>query len=75
MNDPGVDDYARWAKRGRRGRQRPLHDLQPTRTATATWHSAPTAVRGMAGGRPWLLMEHSTSAVNWQPRQPRQAGG
>ncbi|MFJ3644172.1 beta-galactosidase [Streptomyces sp. NPDC090108] len=23
--------------------------------------------RGMAGGRPWLLMEHSTSAVNWQP--------
>ncbi|MFI8003483.1 beta-galactosidase [Streptomyces sp. NPDC086010] len=23
--------------------------------------------RGMAAGRPWLLMEHSTSAVNWQP--------
>ncbi|MER5967612.1 beta-galactosidase [Streptomyces sp. NPDC002057] len=23
--------------------------------------------RGMAGGSPWLLMEHSTSAVNWQP--------
>ncbi|MFK4107667.1 beta-galactosidase [Streptomyces sp. NPDC002176] len=23
--------------------------------------------RGMAGGAPWLLMEHSTSAVNWQP--------
>ncbi|MGI5397305.1 beta-galactosidase [Streptomyces sp. CA-251251] len=23
--------------------------------------------RGMAQGRPWLLMEHSTSAVNWQP--------
>ncbi|MFF9360411.1 beta-galactosidase [Streptomyces griseoluteus] len=23
--------------------------------------------RGMAGGNPWLLMEHSTSAVNWQP--------
>jgi beta-galactosidase len=22
--------------------------------------------RGFAGGRPWLLMEHSTSAVNWQ---------
>jgi beta-galactosidase len=22
--------------------------------------------RGIAGGRPWLLMEHSTSAVNWQ---------
>ncbi|MEV6109153.1 beta-galactosidase [Streptomyces sp. NPDC051940] len=22
---------------------------------------------GIAGGSPWLLMEHSTSAVNWQP--------
>ncbi|AOS63814.1 beta-galactosidase [Actinoalloteichus hymeniacidonis] len=22
---------------------------------------------GLAGGRPWFLMEHSTSAVNWQP--------
>jgi len=25
-------------------------------------------VRGLAGGDPWVLMEHSTSAVNWQPR-------
>lgn len=25
------------------------------------------ATRGLAQGRPWLLMEHSTSAVNWQP--------
>ncbi|KPH99551.1 Beta-galactosidase [Actinobacteria bacterium OK074] len=24
-------------------------------------------VRSLAGGRPWLLMEHSTGAVNWQP--------
>jgi len=24
--------------------------------------------RGLAGGAPWFLMEHSTSAVNWQPR-------
>ncbi|MBG6212447.1 beta-galactosidase [Cryobacterium sp. CAN_C3] len=23
--------------------------------------------RGLAGGKPWLLMEHSTGAVNWQP--------
>ncbi|WP_432561901.1 beta-galactosidase [Kineococcus sp. SYSU DK003] len=23
--------------------------------------------RGVADGQPWLLMEHSTSAVNWQP--------
>ncbi|HEY5880729.1 MAG TPA: beta-galactosidase [Nakamurella sp.] len=24
--------------------------------------------RSLAGGAPWMLMEHSTSAVNWQPR-------
>jgi len=24
--------------------------------------------RSVGGGRPWMLMEHSTSAVNWQPR-------
>ncbi|MFB6720620.1 beta-galactosidase [Kribbella sp. NPDC056345] len=24
--------------------------------------------RSLAGGRPWLLLEHSTGAVNWQPR-------
>jgi beta-galactosidase len=28
---------------------------------------AADASRGLAQGRPWLLMEHSTSAVNWQP--------
>ncbi|WP_030526508.1 beta-galactosidase [Phycicoccus jejuensis] len=26
--------------------------------------------RGLAGGAPWMLMEHSTSAVNWQPVNP-----
>ncbi|WP_310527542.1 beta-galactosidase [Nocardioides sp.] len=31
--------------------------------------------RGTAGGRPWLLMEHSTSAVNWQPRNLAKAPG
>ncbi|WP_371482663.1 beta-galactosidase [Kitasatospora sp. NBC_00315] len=24
--------------------------------------------RSVAGGKPWLLLEHSTGAVNWQPR-------
>jgi beta-galactosidase len=31
-------------------------------------------VRGLAGG-PWVLMEHSTSAVNWQPRNLPKAPG
>ena len=31
--------------------------------------------RGTADGRPWLLMEHSTSAVNWQPRNRAKAPG
>jgi beta-galactosidase len=29
---------------------------------------AADVTRGVARGAPWLLMEHSTSAVNWQPR-------
>jgi len=31
--------------------------------------------RGTADGRPWLLMEHSTSAVNWQPRNRAKRPG
>ena len=31
--------------------------------------------RSLARNRPWMLMEHSTSAVNWQPRNvAKQAG-
>lgn len=31
--------------------------------------------RGLAGGKPWLLMEQSTSAVNWQPYNLAKAPG
>ncbi|HEU4910742.1 MAG TPA: beta-galactosidase [Actinomycetes bacterium] len=31
--------------------------------------------RGVAGGAPWFLMEHSTSAVNWQPRNVAKQPG
>lgn len=31
--------------------------------------------RGWAKGKPWLLMEHSTSAVNWQPRNIAKVPG
>lgn len=31
--------------------------------------------RGLGGGAPWILMEHSTGAVNWQPlNKPKAAG-
>ena len=32
-------------------------------------------VRGVSRGRPWLLMETSTSAVNWQPRNVAKRPG
>lgn len=31
--------------------------------------------RSLAAGRPWVLMEHSTSAVNWQPRNVAKRPG
>ncbi|WP_395245584.1 beta-galactosidase [Agromyces sp. MMS24-K17] len=31
--------------------------------------------RSLAGGKPWVLMEHSTSAVNWQPRNVAKRPG
>ncbi|AYF97809.1 beta-galactosidase [Protaetiibacter intestinalis] len=31
--------------------------------------------RSVGGGDPWILMEHSTSAVNWQPRNVAKRAG
>ncbi|MDX3227684.1 beta-galactosidase [Streptomyces sp. ME19-01-6] len=31
--------------------------------------------RSVAAGAPWLLLEHSTSGVNWQPRNPAKRPG
>ena len=31
--------------------------------------------RSLAGGSPWLVMEHSTSAVNWQPQNLAKTPG
>ncbi|MEU6379944.1 beta-galactosidase [Streptomyces sp. NPDC046909] len=31
--------------------------------------------RSLAGGAPWLLLEHSTSAVSWQPHNPAKEPG
>ena len=46
-------------------------DPNPTqRTAMAA-----DLMRSLATGKPWLLMEHSPSAVNWQPRNLAKSPG
>ncbi|MGP3957839.1 beta-galactosidase [Nonomuraea sp. 3N208] len=48
----------------------PEDPLSPARTALS--HDL---MRGLGGGRPWLLMEQSTSAVNWRPHNlPKPPG-
>ncbi|MEV4074062.1 beta-galactosidase [Nonomuraea fuscirosea] len=48
----------------------PGDPLSPARTALT--HDL---MRGLAGGRPWMLMEQSTSAVNWRPHNlPKPPG-
>ncbi|MEO8828956.1 beta-galactosidase [Lapillicoccus sp.] len=42
-----------------------LVDTLPDQRAELAF--ADDLTRGLAGGQPWMLMEHSTSAVNWQP--------
>src|SRR5262249_1761352 len=67
-------DYWRWAADG---------DLVPNdhdpRAEEPDNHvdlaMAADLTRSLAGGQPWLLMEHSTSAVNWQPRNIAKGPG
>lgn len=56
------NDHYRIAALGPEGA---THDLAMTADLT----------RSLADGAPWLLMEHSTSAVNWQPRNPAKPAG
>ncbi|WP_402462227.1 beta-galactosidase [Isoptericola aurantiacus] len=50
------------------------HYLQPGPQGRAEMSFSANLTSGLAGGRPWFLMEHSTSAVNWQsvnvPKRP-----
>ncbi|MEQ4717185.1 beta-galactosidase [Nonomuraea sp. B19D2] len=48
----------------------PADPLVPARTALT--HDL---MRGLAKGRPWLLMEQSASAVNWRPHNPPKPPG
>lgn len=72
-NEPGVDGFA-W------GRQLDVfandhYVLDSLADPLAHLAFFADLSRGCAGGRPWLLMEHSTSAVNWQPVNRAKAPG
>ncbi|WIM94168.1 beta-galactosidase [Actinoplanes oblitus] len=43
------------------------HYVQPGPQARDELSFSANLTGNLAGGRPWFLMEHSTSAVNWQP--------
>jgi len=66
MNNPGVDDYAGWAREvDLVANDHYTIGADPQRQSDLAFSA--DRVRGMTEGRPWLLIEHSTSAVNWQP--------
>ena len=50
-------------------------EVSPQTDATHDLAMSGDLIRSLAGGQPWLLMEHSTSAVNWQPRNPAKRPG
>jgi beta-galactosidase len=64
---PGVVDYARWAPHV----DVPANDhyslaADPNREEELAFSA--DRMRGLDPTRPWLVLEHSTSAVNWQAR-------
>jgi len=53
-----------------------VHIDQPTENAVRSELAfSGDLTRSLAGGGPWFLMEHSTSAVNWQPVNRAKAPG
>ncbi len=65
MGSPSTADYGRWAHEvDLVANDHYTQGADPEREGELSFSA--DRVRGMAGGRPWLLIEHSTSAVNWQ---------
>ncbi|CAN5298301.1 beta-galactosidase [soil metagenome] len=65
MNSPGVADYRRWAAEvDLVANDHYTIFADPQRHSELAFSADRT--RGIADGRPWLLIEHSTAAVNWQ---------
>ncbi|MDT0303028.1 beta-galactosidase [Streptomonospora wellingtoniae] len=51
------------------------HYVRPGAQALDELSFSANLTGNIAGGRPWFLMEHSTSAVNWQPVNRAKAPG
>ncbi|WP_326609135.1 beta-galactosidase [Streptomyces scopuliridis] len=67
-------DYWRWAREvDIVSNDHYLMSEDPNRSADLAF--AADLTRGLADGRPWILMEHSTSAVQWQPRNVAKVPG
>jgi beta-galactosidase len=74
QNHPGVADYRRWAEEvDLVSNDHYTIAADPERHGELSFSA--DRVRGMAHGDPWLLIEHSTSAVNWQPRNRAKSPG
>ena len=73
MGDLGAMNYASWASDVDFVAND--HYVRPGPHAVAELLFSANLTGNIAGGRPWFLMEHSTSAVNWQPiNVPKTAG-
>ncbi|MDT0541450.1 MULTISPECIES: beta-galactosidase [Streptomyces] len=67
-------DYWRWAPEvDIVSNDHYLPSEDPHRAADLAF--AADLTRGLADGQPWMLMEHSTSAVQWQPRNVAKTPG
>jgi beta-galactosidase len=67
-------DYFAWApEQDLVSQDHYLDAADPESYVELSWSADLT--RGVAGGSPWFLMEHSTSAVNWQPRNVAKQPG
>ncbi|OUE08182.1 Beta-galactosidase [Clavibacter michiganensis] len=74
QNHPGLADYRRWAEEvDLVSNDHYTIAADPERHGELSFSA--DRVRGMAHGDPWLLIEHSTSAVNWQPRNRAKSPG
>ncbi|WP_255545882.1 beta-galactosidase [Nesterenkonia sp. E16_7] len=51
------------------------HYRQPVADSREELSFSAATTSSLAQGRPWFLMEHSTSAVNWQPINPPKRPG